>query len=912
MFHNWFAGVVRGADLQSAVRQVCNPLIISEPSAGCRLKIGDTTDCKSALRLGARLRQITPGVSLANAGERTSNAVGFRTAAARAFACLLVALAFNGRGAEAEPGALILEDLQNFREMGSVLFVAAHPDDENTQLITYLARGKRYRTAYLSLTRGDGGQNVLGPEFGEELGVIRTQELLAARRLDGGRQFFTRAIDFGFSKSAAETLRIWDRQQVVADIVRVMRLFRPDVVITRFSPKPGGTHGHHTASAILALEAFKLAGDPKAFPEQLNTLTPWRPKRILWNGFSRGGDEGTNANVLRLEIAGEDTALKESFGEIAGRSRSMHKTQGFGNFGGGGGRGARAESFQLLDGEPASKDILDGVDTTWGRVPGGAEVGRMADELIAQFDPTKPAASVPALLKVRTRLNALPKERVLDEKRAQLDGILQKCIGLSVETTVGLAEVVPGESMKLTHSATIRSDVPVRWLAVRYPANGNQSAKPLDLRPNEKATQDSIQVLPAGTPLTQAYWLRQDPTVGMYRVEPASLIGCPENPPAFPVELVFEVGGQTLTVPDVPVEVIADPNQEIIRRRLDVISPVSLKFSSEVELFTPSATKEVAVEGAAARPGMTGTIELDVPPGWKVSPVAQSFSLAAAGEHKRFTFTVTAPDRPTTAELSARAQVGGKTFGTGRIVFSYPHIPRQLLQPPARLKAVDLELAIRGHKVGYVPGAGDSVAEAIEQMGYSVTRLTGDELTPDRLRDFDAVVFGVRAFNVRPQLASHLPAVFAYVENGGNVIEQYNRPDGARVNEIAPYELRVSGERVTDETAPVTFLAPEHPALNTPNKITSADFEGWVQERGVYFPNQWDAHFTPLLACGDPGEAPLKGGLLVAQHGRGYFVYTGLAWFRQLPAGVPGAYRLFANLVSLGKSAASGNTGGSK
>jgi LmbE family N-acetylglucosaminyl deacetylase len=838
--------------------------------------------------------------------------VTFGKATARATVCLLAALACQTLAAEPEPGALILEDLQSFREVGSVLFVAAHPDDENTQLITYLARGRHYRTAYLSLTRGDGGQNVLGPEFGEELGVIRTQELLAARGLDGGRQFFTRAIDFGFSKSAGETLRIWDRQQVVADIVRVMRTFRPDVVITRFSPKPGGTHGHHTSSAILALEAFKLAGDAKAFPEQLDTLTPWQPKRIFWNGFNRGGDEGTNANVLRLDIGGEDPALKQSFGEIAGRSRSMHKTQGFGNFGGGGGRGARQESFQLLDGEPATNDIMDGVDTTWGRVPGGGEIGKMADDLIAQFESKNPAASVPALLNVRSRMPALAKDRVVDEKRAQLDSILQKCIGLSVETTIGLAEVVPGESMKLTHTATVQSDIPVRWLAVKYRANGAESASPLDLRANEKAARETSQVLPAGTPLTQTYWLRQDPTVGMYRVEPASLIGRPENPPAFPVEFVFEVGGQTLSVPDEPVQLVSGPNNEIIRRRLDVIPPVSMRFSSEVELFAPGAAKGVEVEATAARAGTAGTVELEVPAGWKVAPAAQSFSLAAAGEHKRFAFTVTAPNQPTTAQLSVGARVGGKTFGTGRIVLSYPHIPRQLLQPPARLKAVDLELAIRGHKVGYVPGAGDSVAEAIEQMGYAVTRLTGDDLTPDRLRDFDAVVFGVRAFNVRTDLASHLPAVFAYVENGGNVIEQYNRPEGSRVNQIAPYELHLSAERVTDEAAPVTFLAPEHPALNTPNKITSADFEGWAQERGVYFPNQWDEHFTPLLASGDPGETPLKGGLLVARHGRGYFVYTGLAWFRQLPAGVPGAYRLFANLVSLGKSTSAVEGGGAK
>ena len=811
-------------------------------------------------------------------------------------------------GAEPDPAAALLEELQSFRQMGSVLYVAAHPDDENTQLITYLARGRHYRTAYLSLTRGDGGQNVLGPEFGEELGVLRTQELLAARRLDGGRQFFTRAIDFGFSKEAAETLRIWDRQQVVSDIVRVMREFRPDVVITRFSPRPGGTHGHHTSSAILALEAFKLAGDPKAFPEQLGSLTPWQPKRILWNGFSRGGDEGTNANVLRLEISGEDPALKESFGEIAGRSRSMHKTQGFGNFGGFGGRGARPESFQLLAGEPATNDILDGVDSTWGRVPGGAELGRMADELVARFDPKDPAASVPALLKVRSRLGPLPRDPVVDEKRADLDRILQACLGLTVETVVPQAEVVPGETMKLRSSATVKSTIPVRWVAVRFPGGGGSLSQPLDLKPNEPAVREASPVLPADIPLTQPYWLRADHGIGMYQVEPATLIGQPENPPAFPIEQVFEVEGQTLTIPDEPVQLVAGQNQATARRRLDVIPPVSLSFMSEVRLFTPGATLPVEVELTAARAGTSGTLELEAPAGWRSAPANQPFSLATVGERQRLRFRVTAPAQPGTATLSARARVGSRSFSTRRLELGYAHIPRQLLQPPARLKALGLELAIRGHKVGYVPGAGDSVAECLEEMGYAVTRLTGTDLTRERLREFDAVVFGVRAFNVRTDLTPRMADVFAYIEGGGDVIVQYNRPGGG-VSQIAPYELRVSGERVTDENAPVTLLAPEHPALNTPNKISSADFEGWVQERGVYFPNQWDEHFTPLLACNDPGEAPLKGGLLVARHGQGFYVYTGLAWFRQLPAGVPGAYRLFANLVSLGKPATAGEAG---
>jgi len=827
---------------------------------------------------------MTPPVSLPARGGKTRTrqiVLGFAWAAA------ILGTPLIARSESLSPPA-ILQELRAFREMGSVLYIAAHPDDENTQLITYLARGRNYRTAYLSLTRGDGGQNVLGPEFGEQLGVIRTQELLAARRLDGGQQFFTRAIDFGFSKDYRETLRIWDRQQVVTDIVRVIRTFRPDVVITRFSTQPGGTHGHHTASAVLALEAFKLAGDTNAFPEQLGELSPWQPKRILMN--SRGG----GADSLQIEANGNDPVTGESFGTIAGRSRAMHRTQGFGNFGGGGG-GARSESFQLLAGEPATGDILDGVDTSWSRVHGGAEVGKLAEGVIAQFNAQDPAASLPALLKLRRLLTQLSADRVVDENRKRLDHILQACLGLEVETAIPQAEVVPGELLQLHHRASVHADVPVRWVGVRYPAIKREATSPIALSPNQPASRDSAQTLPAGTPLSQPYWLREEPSIGMFHVADATLIGRPENPPAFPVEQLFEVGGQVLVIPDEPV-------QTETHRRLEVIPPVALRFVSDVRLFAPSSSRPVGIEVTAYRSNSVGTLKLDAPAGWKAAPAAQSFRLAEVGKTERFVFTVTAPAQPAAASIGASTQIGGAAYGNQRIEIRYKHVPSQLLQPPARVKAVSLDLATHGKDVGYLPGAGDSVAEGIAQMGYRVTTLTGADLTTNRLKDFDAVVIGIRAFNVRTDLVSQLPALFAFVAEGGNVIVQYNRPGGDfKTEQLAPYRLRLSQERVTDENAAITFLAANHPVLNTPNKITSADFEGWVQERGVYFPNQWDEHFTPILACNDEGESPKSGALLIAQYGRGYFVYTGLAFFRQLPAGVPGAYRLFANLVSLGK-----------
>jgi len=812
-------------------------------------------------------------------------------------------------------GAAILQEVRSFATMASVLYVAAHPDDENTQVITYFARGRGYRTAYLSLTRGDGGQNLLGPQLGEALGVARTQELLAARRLDGGRQYFTRAKDFGYSKNAEETLGVWDRQAVLADIVRVIREFRPDVIITRFSPSPAPTHGHHTASAVLAVEAFRLAADPTAFPEQLRDLEPWQAKRIVHN-VGRGvaaanppagtpiaglpADVPDGPGVVKIDVGGRDPASGESFASIAARSRGMHKTQGFDVSGPPFNDGPRIEPFVLLAGDMPTRDLFDGIDTTWARVPGGSDVARSIDAAIASFNAQDVAASVPALLAIRRRVAALPSDSLVADKRAQLDRIIQACVGLEVDTVVDRAEAVPGETVKLHHRAEVHSRVPVRWTATRLASGHGTSGKAVDLRADQPVVRESSWIVPAGTPPSQPYWLRRDGTAGLFAVDDPALIGHPENPPVVAVEHVFDVGGQSLVVGTEPMTA-ADPASPGPRRRLTVIAPVSLRFIAGVQLFAPGATRPVIVEVTAARAGSAGTLQLDAPAGWTVTPGSQRFRLGAAGEHAPFTFTVTAPPRPVTAALGASAAINGRRFDQQRVDVRYDHVPLQVLQPSARAKALSLELATRGHHVGYVPGAGDEVPAALEQMGYAVTRLTGADLTADRLRGLDAVVIGVRAFNVRTDLAERLPTLFAYVEAGGTVVAQYNTLDRLPESWLPPLVLHLSRDRVTDEHAPVTILAPGHPVLTAPNAITPPDFDGWVQERGLYFPDRWDERFTPILACSDPGEAPLKSGLLVARLGNGYFVYTSLAWFRQLPEGVPGAYRLFANLVSLGK-----------
>ncbi len=822
----------------------------------------------------------------------------------------------------------ILHELRSFGTIGTVLHVGAHPDDENTQLITYLSRGRGYRAAYLSLTRGDGGQNELGRDFDEKLGVARTQELLAARRLDGGQQFFTRAIDFGYSKSPEETLRFWDRDQVLADVVRVIRRFRPDVIVTRFPIPPGsGGHGHHTASAILAVEAFKLAGDPTAYPEQLaQGLTVWQPKRVVWNAWTGRGPSGLTGPTVQMDIAGNDPVTGESFGTIANRSRGMHKTQGLGGFSGRTASGPNLQSFMLLGGEAATTDLMDGVDLTWNRIPGGAEIAPLAAAALSQFKSDDPVASVPALLAIRAKLAALPVDPLVTDKRAQLDHLIQACLGLQVATTITQAEVVPGEPLILHYTLSVQArNITVRHIETRSAALKLSAITATDLPAGSSHSGEITGVLPGEALLTQPYWLRADGAAGISRVDDAALIGRAENPPAVPIEHVFTVNGQTFVVADEPVQLVAGAPEAQARRRVAVIPPVSLQFNSEIFLVAPGSTKPVSVELTAARANTRGVLRLEAPAGWQVAPGAQNFSFPRVGDKARVTFNVTAP-MPSDSGLSrdavrvtdpgiaatnnrvlrAVAEIDGRKYSNQRYEVRYDHLPVQLLQPPARARVASFPLATRGLTVGYIPGAGDYVAECLEQMGYIVRRLTGADLTPEKLSGLDAVVIGVRAFNERTDLKAALPGLFAWVEAGGTVIVQYNRPNGLQAEQLGPYPLSIEGPapqfRVTDERSPVTLVATDHAALNTPNRINAADFDGWVQERGAYFPSSWDTdHYTALLAMNDPGEVPLKSSVLVARYGKGYYVYTGLSFFRQLPAGVPGAYRLFANLLSLGK-----------
>jgi LmbE family N-acetylglucosaminyl deacetylase len=788
---------------------------------------------------------------------------------------------------------------------GSVLYVGAHPDDENTALLAYLARGRGVRTGYLSLTRGDGGQNILGTEKGELLGVVRTQELLAARRIDGAEQFFTRAVDFGFTKSPEETFRFWDHDAVLSDVVWVVRRFRPDVMIARFPTTGEGGHGQHTASAILASEAFDAAGDPARFPEQLqNGVKPWRPKRLVWNVFNfRPTDAPKDADkMLSVDAGAYDPLLGRSYTEIAAESRTMHKSQAQGTPER---RGPAPNYFAHLKGEPATKDLFDGVDLSWRRYAGGEAVGQLLEEAQRKYDPANPSAVLPLLLRARRESERLPKdEPLIEAKRAALDEVIRAAAGLWVEATAPDPYVTPGGEVKVTTTLVNRSGFPLKLETVGASSAGVDLLSAA-LKNNQPLARETTVRVPAAAGYSQPYWLREEPVKNLFRVADQNQVGAPEAPAALsvPVSLLFGEETEALRF-QVPVLYRwTDRVRGDLYRPVVVIPEVAVGLSEQTLVFPDRLPRQVRVtlrNNAAA--DAAGTLRLRLPAGWTATPAELPVTLKAKGEEFRAAFNVTPPAAASTAALAAEFESGGKTFTRGLFEIDYPHIPRQTLFPAAEAKLVRVELARRGSRVGYVMGAGDEVPEALRQAGYEVTLLSDEDLETADLARFDAVVTGVRAYNTRAALRGRQRRLLEYVERGGTLVVQYNTPDRTLEGaQLGPYPFKLTQERVTDEEAALTVLAPGDALLNAPNKITAADFAGWVQERGLYFASDWDARYTPLFASHDPGSPDLKGSTLVARVGRGTYVFTALAFFRQLPAGVPGAYRLFVNMISAGK-----------
>ena len=856
----------------------------------------------------------------------------FRTAARRCLAFFIFHFSFliaHAQAPKTYSSSEILLGLQKLDVLGSVMYIAAHPDDENTRLLAYFANGRHLETSYLSLTRGDGGQDLIGPELRESLGVIRTQELLAARRLDGAKQFFTRANDFGFSKTSTEALSIWDHEQVLSDVVWVIRQQRPDVLITRFPPDARAGHGHHQASAILAAEAFDAAGDPQRFPEQLKFVQPWQPKRLYWNTgsfFVKPGED--MSGYLKLDAGGYNALLGQSYGEIAARSRSQHRSQGFGSAAQ---RGEAIEYFQFVKGVPAKTDLFEGIDQTWNRVPGGAGVGKLVGEVIKKYDAANPSASVAGLRQAWEKIAPLlmgAKDHFWTRKKLEeMSVLMQACAGIYAEATVSGPTLVSGGEATVTYDIVNQSNLPIKLEKVRLTKShyvGDPTTITLDdeAPDSKQATELGVGKRATGTMsltgfknalISQPYWLREPGSVGMYKFsEPESdysaishfVRGQPQNEPVATATFSYAIGEQRFYATTVPVQYKhTDPTLGELYEPLVVVPPVMVNIpAARAYVFADQQPKAVPVTLRAGAAGVAGTLALQVPAGWQVEPATVPFSLKTKDEEQTVSFTL----RPLAGaaegktELRAVATVGGVAYGRGIQTIAYPHIPTQTLFPEATAPLVRLRVARgRTQTIGYLMGAGDEVPEALRQLGYTVTLLNpATDLTAANLAQYDAVVLGVRAYNTVDRLKTQQPELLRYVENGGTLLVQYVVDRGTVIPQIGPYPLTLSRDRVTVEGTPVTFLNPAAPVLNAPNKLTPADFErGWVQEQGLYYPSAWDAHYQPVIASHDPGETDKQSAILVASYGKGRFIYTGLSLFRELPAGVPGAFRILANLV---------------
>jgi LmbE family N-acetylglucosaminyl deacetylase len=819
--------------------------------------------------------------------------------------CLALIIGLHTATAWAQPSPVtnaadIKLQLKKLDTLGSVLYFAAHPDDENTRLLGYLAKEKLYRTGYLSLTRGDGGQNLVGDEQGELLGLIRTQELLAARRIDGAEQFFTRALDFGFSKNPTETFTIWDKEKILGDAVWMIRKFQPDVIICRFPADSRAGHGHHTASAIIAAEAYEAAGDPTRFPEQLKYLQPWKAQRLLWNTFNFGSINTTSNDQFRIDVGAFNYLLGKGYGEIAAESRSQHKSQGFGVPAA---RGSSLEYFTTIKGDKPVYGLLDGVNTSWQRIPGGKAIGEMVDKVQADYNMENPAASVPALLAIRKAIQALPDGYWRTQKLKETEQLILACTSLWIEAYSNTAVVVPGHPIQGSVQLICNSNIPVTLEEMSYGGKDTVLNK-LPLEYNRLRTFPQYLTLPAVLPLSQPYWLRLPHPIGVYTVEDQLITGNPENKPALEAVVKLRINGEVFTVTRPVQYKFTDPVKGELYEPLVVAPPVVATLHTNVFVFTQTTPQPVQVKLRAMGPQTKGSVRLQLPAGFISQEKEQSFDLPLKGDETTLIFHV-APQQVAginrTDTLRVEMSCDGKVYTQSLRTISYDHIPEITLFPDAAAKLVTVDLKHNGRKLGYITGAGDMVAASLRQVGYEVTLLDEKDIMNGNLQQYDAIITGVRVYNINPRIKYLQPRLMEYVKNGGTLLVQYNVNAPLMTTDIGPFPFTLTRDRVTDETAAVTLLQPQNNILQYPNKITQRDFDGWVQERGLYFTQMADPAYEKLFAMHDQGEEDLQGSTLVAKYGKGRYVYTSLSFFRQLPAGVPGAYRLFVNLISTKK-----------
>lgn len=798
----------------------------------------------------------------------------------------------------------IYNQIEKLNFLGSVLYIAAHPDDENTRLISYFSNETKAITGYLSLTRGDGGQNLIGTELKELLGVLRTQELLAARRIDGGEQFFSRANDFGYSKEPAETFEIWNKNAVLSDVILTIRRFKPDIIINRFDHRtPGSTHGHHTASAILSFEAFDKAIDQTFLPEQLKHVTAWQPKRIFFNtswrfyGSEENFKKADKSNLFAVNTGVFYPLKGKSNGEIAALSRSQHQCQGFGTTGT---RGNELEYLEFLKGDsPKDKNnIFEGINTTWTRVHGGEPIGRILTDIQNNFNFKNPEIHLSKLVEAYRLIDQLEDEHWKSIKKQELENIIVATCGLYLEGAASTQNTNPNGEITLQLEATNRSTEPIEIISADFLNTILIEDKKLEFNTPFKF-EKQIKI-PETTPFSSPYWLNEKGTLGLFSVSDINKIGKPEYNP-LKLHWKIKICDVTFDVYKTAVYKFNDPVKGEMYQPFAVLPEVTTEILNKVELFPNNRKHQISVKIRAGKDNCKGDVIFDLPADWKVWPKKIAFEIPQKGGEKTVTFEVTPPNYPTEAIAKSIAVINDVHFNKKLAAINYGHIPLQQILLPSEAKFNKIEIETRGTNIGYIMGAGDEVPESLRQMDYNVTLLSPDKITVESIKNFDAILTGIRAYNTIETLKYKQNILFEYVKNGGTMIVQYNTTGKLVTDDIAPFELKLSQDRVTEETAKVEFLNPRHAVLNFPNKITEKDFECWVQEQGLYYPNKWGKEFTPILSSHDKNETPKNGGLLVAKYGNGHYIYTGLSFFRELPEGVPGAFRLIANLIAIGE-----------
>lgn len=813
----------------------------------------------------------------------------------------------------------IYMQLQKLQVLGSVLYVAAHPDDENNGFLPYLAKEKLYRTAYLSLTRGDGGQNLIGSEQGIELGLIRSQELLAARRQDGAEQYFSRAFEFGFSKSAEEALRIWNKEKILADAVWVIRQYQPDVIIARFPGDARAGHGHHAASSIIASEAFVAAADPKRFPEQLKYgVQPWQAKRLLWNTFNFGGANTTSNDQFKLDVGGYNPLLGKSYGEIGGEARSMHKSQGEGRPRR---RGPSIEYFTTLGGDAPQTSLMDGVDISWNRIKGGLAIQEKIAKVISNYKFDQPEASVDALVELYKAIKQLPDKSLWkDKKLAEIQELIFTCSGLFFEATTDEEYGVLGQKMNLNIFVNKRKESNIQWEQVWMKTSANESfdtllSKPLVTNQNNSFIKPLI-VDPAKK-VSQPYWLaKQQEDIGSFSVDDQMLIGQDQSAPAYTAYFSFTMNGLKLTA-ERPVQYkYVDPVKGELYQPFVVITPIIVSLTPDVVLNNIQmggkqvANPKLQLQYKANFTGKQVPVSILIKQG--TDPIFTKDSImdleAGAVYTQQIQLNKAFKNNKTpilTAELVLKQNGKTQVYNSYLRSIKYDHIPAIHFFFQNNAHVITEEIKVAGKKIGYVTGAGDKVPDALLQMGYDLQFLHEQDITDETLKEFDAIVLGIRAHNVFEWLSNKNDIFNRYVAQGGNLIVQYLKSNqiGQKRIKVGPYPFMVNaGSRVTEENAKVNFLLPDHGVLNYPNKITDKDFENWVQERSTYQAEQLDTHFELPIGMNDTGEKPGNGSLAIAKYGKGNFAYVSLVLFRQLPAGIPGAYKLMANLIAMPKN----------